>query len=133
MDEAPYVLVQENGKSNTDTNTNNLYNDKIESMARKIYILEKRRLGSDFCDFCDREFKQGCEKDRQEKATHIREMHTLECNVCELRHKNKEELDIHILTCEMYICSLCSYKHKRLSGKKNHCKTKHTQNTIIKH
>jgi hypothetical protein len=102
-------------------------------MARKIYILEKRRLGSDFCDFCDREFKQGCEKDRQEKATHITEMHTLECNVCELRHKNKEELDIHILTCEMYICSLCSYKHKRLSEMKTHCKTKHTRNTIIKH
>ena len=38
-------------KDKEDTHTNNLYNDKIESMARKIYILEKRRLGSDFCDF----------------------------------------------------------------------------------
>ena len=85
-------------------------------MARKIYILEKRRL-----------------ERRHEKATHIREMHTFECNVCEFRSNNKEELDIHILTCEMYFCSLCGYKHKRLSEMKTHCKTKHTRNTIIKH
>ena len=117
-------------KDKEDTQTNNLYIDKIGSMARQIYILEKRRLRF---DFCDKEFMQGSEKDRKEKATHIREMHTFECNVCELRHKIKEELEIYLLTFEMYVCSLCSYKHKRLSEKKNHCKTKHTQNTIIKH
>ena len=77
-------------KNKEDTHTNNLHTDKIESMDRKIYILEKRRLGSDFCDFCDKEFKLGCEKDRKEKQTHIREMHTFECNVCELGQNNKE-------------------------------------------
>ena len=113
--------------------TNNSNNKKIDSMERKIYILEKRRLGSDFCDFCDKEFMLGSEKDRKEKETHVRETHTFECKVCELKHNTKEELEIHILTCEIYICSLCSYKHKRLSELKSHCKTKHTRNTIIRH
>ena len=111
----------------------NFNNDKIEAIERKVYILEKRRLGSDFCDFCDKEFKLGCEKDRKEKEIHVREAHTFECNICEIRHNNKEELDIHLLTCEIYVCSLCSYRHKRLSELKSHCKTKHTRNTIIKH
>ena len=100
---------------------------------RKIYVLEKRRLGSDFCDFCEHEFNAGCEKDRQEKAAHIRFMHTFECNICDLKLKNKEELEIHIQTCEMYTCSLCTYRHKRLSELKSHCKSKHTRNTIIRH
>ena len=49
-------------------------------------------------------------------------MHAFECNVCELKHKNKEELDIHLITCEMYVCSLRNYKHKRLSDVKNNKK-----------
>ena len=107
--------------------------EKFDKMEKRIYMLEKRRLGSDFCDFCDMEFKAGCAKDRKEKETHIRDEHTFQCNVCELRNKNKEELNIHLLTCEIYVCSLCSYKHKRLSELKSHIKTKHTQNAIIKH
>ena len=113
--------------------TTNVYDEKIKSMEQKIYILDKRRLGSDFCDYCDKEFMSGCEKDRKEKENHVRESHTFECKVCEFKNKNKEELEIHLLTCEIYICSLCSYKHKRLSELKSHCKTKHTRNTIIKH
>ena len=122
--------IEKNKKENT---TNTLYDEKIKSMEMKIYILEKRRLGSDFCEYCSKEFKLGCEKDRQEKEAHIRETHTFECKVCELKHNNKEELDIHLLTCEIYLCSLCNYKHKRLSELKSHCKTKHTRNTIIRH
>ena len=102
-------------------------------MDRRIYVLEKRRLGTDFCDYCDFEFKLGSEKERKEKDIHIRNNHTFQCNVCEIKLGNKEELDIHFLTCEMYICSLCNYTHKRLSELKNHCKTKHTRNTIIRH
>ena len=120
-------------KNDEENHTGKFVNDKIESMERKIYILEKRRLGSDFCDFCEKEFMLGSEKDRNEKETHIRDTHTFECNICETKHKNKEELDIHLLTCEIYVCSLCSYRHKRLSELKSHCKTKHTRNTIIKH
>ena len=122
--------IEKNKKDNQNDNFNN---DKIEAIERKVDILEKRRLGSDFCDFCDKEFKLGCEKDRKEKEIHVREAHTFECNICEIRHNNKEELDIHRLTCEIYVCSLCSYRHKRLSELKSHCKTKHTRNTIIKH
>ena len=108
--------------------------DKIKTMEKRIYVLEKRRLGSDFCDYCDQEFKAGSEKERKEKETHIRDYHTFECNVCEFRNTNKEELNIHLLTCEIYVCSLCSYKHKRLSELKSHIKTKHTaKNAIIRH
>ena len=116
-----------------DTKTKKSNDDKFEALEKKIYILEKRRLGSDFCEFCDFEFKLGSEKDRKEKQIHIREIHTFECTVCEIKHKNKEELDVHLLTCEIYVCSLCSYTHNRLSEMKSHCKTKHTRNTIIKH
>ena len=118
-------------KSKGETYTNN--DDEIEKLEKRIYILERRRLGSDFCEYCDMEFKLGCEKDRKEKDAHIRGTHTFECSVCETKLQNKEELVIHLKTCEMYICSLCSYKHKRLSELKSHCKTKHTKNTIIKH
>ena len=90
-------------------------------------------MGSDFCEHCDEEFRLGSEKDRKEKDMHIRNTHTFECNVCDVKHKSKEEFDIHLLTCEMYVCSLCNYTHKRLSEMKNHCKTKHTKNIIIKH
>ena len=102
-------------------------------MERRLYILEKRRLGSDFCEHCDEEFNLGSEKDRKEKEIHIRDNHTFECNVCELRLENREDLKVHLLTCEMYICSLCNYRHKRMSELKSHCKTKHSRNTIIKH
>jgi hypothetical protein len=94
---------------------------------------QKRRIGSDFCEFCDAEFKFGSEKDRKEKETHIRDNPTFVCNVCEIQLENKEDLDVHLLTCEMYICSLCSYRHKRLSKLKIHCKTKHSRNTVNRH
>ena len=95
--------------------------------------MEKRRLDSDFCDYCEYEFKAGCEKDRREKDIHVRNTHTFECNICDCRLNNKEELDIHHQTCEMYQCSLCPYRHKRLSELKSHCKNKHTKNTINRH
>jgi chromosome segregation ATPase len=107
-------------------NTNYQNDEKIKAMERQIYILEKRRLGSDFCEFCEKEFKSGCEKDRQEKDSHIRDNNTFECKVCVLRHDNKEELEIHLITCKQYACSLCSYRHKRLSEMKSHCKNKTT-------
>ena len=117
------------GLSNEET----ISDDKVNKMEKRIYKLEKIRLGSDFCDFCDLEFMSGSEKDRKEKELHIRQTHTFECAVCHLKNTNKEELETHIRTCEIYVCSLCSYKHTRLSDLKNHCKTKHTRNTIIKH
>ena len=46
------------GKNIEETRTKKSYDDKFE---KKIYILEKRRLRSDFCEFCDQEFKLGCE------------------------------------------------------------------------
>ena len=102
-------------------------------MERRMYILEKRSLGYDFCEYCEMEFMAGSQKDRNEKESHIRETNTFECAVCDLKHKNKEEFNIHIQTCEMYSCSLCSYTHKRQSELNSHFKTKHTRNTIIKH
>jgi hypothetical protein len=105
----------------------------MKTLERQVYVLDKRRLGADFCEFCEKEFKSGCEKDRQEKDSHIRENHTFECKVCDLKHNSKEDLEIHLFTCEMYTCSLCNYRHKRLSEMKSHCKNKHTKNTLIRH
>ena len=102
-------------------------------MKRRIYVLEQRRLGSNFCDVCELQFLTGSEKDRKEKDAHVRATHTFECNVCDLRLVNKEELEIYLQTCEIYSCSLCSYRHSRLSELKSHCKKKHTRNTIIRH
>ena len=113
--------------------TNNLNYEKINTVERKLYVLEKRRLGSDFCDYCELEFKAGCEKDRKEKDAHIRHTHTFECNICNFKFKNTGELETHLQTCEMYTCSMCTYRHKRLSELKSHCKNKHTKNTIIRH
>jgi uncharacterized coiled-coil protein SlyX len=126
-------LENKMSKEIENTDVENVHDELIKSMDRRIYVLEKRRLGTDFCDYCDFEFKLGSEKERKEKDIHIRNNHTFQCNVCEIKLGNKEELDIHFLTCEMYICSLCNYTHKRLSELKNHCKTKHTRNTIIRH
>ena len=100
---------------------------KLNYWKQKFTFLRKEK-------YCSKEFMLGSEKDRKDKETHIRETHTFECKVCDLRHKNKEELDMHLLTCEIYLCSLCNYKHKRLSELKSHCKTKHTtRNIIIRH
>ena len=125
--------IEKKNEENEEIITNNINDDIINKMERKIYILERRRLGADFCEYCEMEFMSGSEKDRREKESHIRNTHTFECAVCDLQHENKEDFDIHLLTCEMYVCSLCSYRHKRLSELKSHCKTKHTRNTIIKH
>ena len=46
---------------------NGFYDDKVKTLETKIDILDKRRLGSDFCEYCDKEFKSGCEKDRKKK------------------------------------------------------------------
>ena len=72
----------ENKKKN-DTNAEN-----FDTMEKRIYILEKRRLGSDLYYFCDMEFIAGCEKDRKEKDVHIR--NTFECNICDFGLNNKE-------------------------------------------
>ena len=87
--------------------------DKLKTVERQVYVLKKRRLGSEFCDFCDQEFNVGSEKDRKEKNIHIRDYHTFECNVCEMKLENKQDLDVDLHTCEMYICSICNYKHKK--------------------
>ena len=88
---------------------------KLNQWIEKFTFLRKEDWDPIFVTFCDQEFMLGSEKDRKEKQIHIREMHTFECNVCKIKHKNKEELDIHLLTCEIYVCSLCSYTHNRLS------------------
>jgi hypothetical protein len=124
------IAIEKKMEESPITNQND---ERIKSLERKIHISDKRRLGSDFCDFCDLEFKSGCEKDRKETAAHIRHTHTFECNIFDLKLNNKEELEIHLQTCEMYTCSLCIYRHKRLSKLKSHCKNKHTKNTIIRH
>ena len=59
-----------------ENNSKNSNDDKNETLERRIYVLEKRRLGSEFCDFCDEEFNLGSEKDRTEKNIHIRDYHT---------------------------------------------------------
>ena len=55
-------------------------------MERRINVLEKRRLGSAFCDFCEMELKAGSENDRQEKDAHVRATTTFECNICDLEY-----------------------------------------------
>ena len=42
----------------------------------RMYILEERRLVSDFYEL---EFKSGCKKYRKEKDTPEKETHTFEC------------------------------------------------------
>ena len=69
--------------------------EKINTVEKRIYVLEIRRLGSDICDYCDIEFKAGCEKDKKEKDTHIRYTHTYECNIIGFRFKKNEEVEIH--------------------------------------
>ena len=46
-------------KRKEDTHTND---DKIATIERKLDILEKRRIGSKFCEYCEKEFKSGCEE-----------------------------------------------------------------------
>jgi DNA repair exonuclease SbcCD ATPase subunit len=111
-----------------DLNIKNSGDENIKTMERWILGLEKRSLGSDFCDFCEMELKAGSEKD-----AHVRATHTFKCNLCDLKLINKDEFGIHLLTCEMYSCSLCSYRHNRICELKSHCKTKHTRNAIIRH
>ena len=68
---------------------NNLNDARISTVERSVYVLEKRRLGSDFCGHCELEFKAGCEKDRKEKDVPIRNSHTFESTICDFRLKNK--------------------------------------------
>ena len=41
-------------------------NKKTETNSNDFYD-EKRRLGYNFCEFCEKEFKSCCEKDREKK------------------------------------------------------------------
>ena len=50
---------------------NNLNDVRISTVERSVYVFEKRGVGSDFCDYCELEFKAGCEKDRKEKDAHL--------------------------------------------------------------
>ena len=72
-----------------DDNSNDK-DENIKTLEKRTYILERRRLGVDFCEYCDMEFMLGSEKDRKEKDAHIRANHTFECNVCDFRFQNKE-------------------------------------------
>ena len=45
-------------------------------------MIKKTRLGKDFCEYCNKEFKSGCEKDRNEKETNLRDTDTFEYNMC---------------------------------------------------
>jgi hypothetical protein len=81
LEERLHAVEKKNEESNV---------EMIKTMEKRIYILEKRRLGSEFCDYCKHEFKAGSEKERKEKETHIRDYHTFEYNVCDFRNKNKK-------------------------------------------
>jgi hypothetical protein len=89
-------------------------------MEKKVYVLEKTNLGVEFCENCDSECTTS-----GEKQIHIRNNHTFECDICELKLKNKEDLEIHFLTCEIYICVACQYRH--------HARSKHEKLTYIFH
>ena len=52
----------------------------------------KQTLVLYFCDECDSELPG-----ESEQNTHLRNYHTLECNLCKFRLKNKEELDMHFV------------------------------------
>ena len=114
------LATLEKERTENDLESENKFTGRIEIVERKIYKLEKRNDGNDFCEFCDDEFE-----DEGELRLHTRDNHTFECNVCEIRLGNHEELNMHLLTCEIYKCYICDYKHKRLSELKTHIKSKH--------
>ena len=53
--------INDIGKTKEETPTNNLNDDKIVKMENNYYILEKRRLGYYFFEYCEKEFNSGSE------------------------------------------------------------------------
>ena len=110
--------------------TNKLQNmsERFEKVERRVYILEKTKLGNDFCDFCGDEFEK-----KSVMNAHIRFIHTFECEICDIRFKTLTELETHMHTCEKFDCERCKMILKTVSDTKNHCKSKHKNGGDIFH
>ena len=76
----------------------NQFEDRIAKIERKVYVIEKTNAGNEFCENCGEEFEED-----DELNIHIRDTHTFECNLCEIRLGNNEDLYKHLLTCEIIL------------------------------
>ena len=52
----------------------NKFEERVVKVERSIYVLEKTKLGIEFCDFCEEEFQN-----IKDKNYHIRYTHTFIC------------------------------------------------------
>ena len=133
LEKKVYVMGEQIGKFENQCAENALENsvlieEKFKTIEWKVYKLERKNAGADFCEYCDVEFQE-----YEDLRLHIRDAHTFKCDICEISLGNKENLDMHLLTCEIYKCFTCDYVNKRLCELKSHCKTKHEGNTFIQH
>ena len=106
----------------------NKLEERVVKVERSIYVLEKTKLGIEFCDFCEEEFQN-----IKDKNYHVRYTHTFICELCEVAFKTLEDLETDMHTCEKYDCDRCNLTLKTLSDVKQHCKSKHKNGADIFH
>ena len=51
--------------------------DKFGKLERRVYVIEKTKLGNEFCQFCEEEFKSN-----EELNIHTRFTQTFDCEIC---------------------------------------------------
>ena len=91
--------------------------ERIVKAERSVYVLEKTKLGIEFCD-------QECQT-LKEKNTHARYIHTFDCEMYGVTFNTLEDLETHMHTCDKYECGKCNLTLKTVSDVKNYCNSKH--------
>ena len=106
----------------------NLLDSKVKfgKLEKRVYVIEKTKLGNEFCQFCEEEFKSN-----EELNIHTRFTHIFDCEICGSKFETLPDLETHMHTCERFDCERCKVKVKTLVDMKNHCKSKHRNGADI--
>ena len=91
--------------------------ERFGKVERRAYVLEKTKMGNEFCDFCGEEFES-----KRNLNDHNRFTHTFNCEICGISCKTLCDLETHMHTCEKFDCDRCKLTLKTVSDVKNHCK-----------
>ena len=100
--------------------------ERFGKIERRAYVLEKTKLGNEFCDFCGEEFDS-----KSNMNEHIRYTHTFACEICGSSFKTLTDLETHMHTCEKFDCDRCKVTMKTVSDVKKHCQSKHRNGADI--
>ena len=65
--------------------------ERFRKVERRAFVLEKTKLGNEFCEFCEEEFESN-----SNLKIHTRFTYTFDCEICGISFETLTDLEIHM-------------------------------------